>query len=706
MRRLSSLLTILCAPIICAAALAAAPPLPAPRLMKPAGDRQLDFASPISWQPVAGARTYNVEICADAACTRVIERADAIMKTWWQPAKHEPGAYAVRITAIGDNGDTGESATTPFTISFAIGGHVFDDAQALALPQHFTPVTGATVKLFRDGGDGRPTADDVLVSSAQTASNGEYAFHPAQRGTYFVAVDSKSIARGAAAWPEQTFAPVGGFCTLLDGTTIERNQAGACFGGRRLAASDDAVSAATSEHIVRVVAGEALTNADFAFSFNAVTSLDDAAADAKPIQGSFRQFLANANAIPGANAMRFVPLVKPKSVPDPSGMSVPTQSWAVHVQRPLPALVEAGTTIDGTAYSFVAPNSPLSVSRGRIGTELPAVQNVTDITDLLKPELEIVAAPEVTLTCEGGCTIRNVAVYGAATSIITRGDSLIDHAIIGATSDAAIPSVFGTTGIQIERGTTKLREVYVGYQRTAGIIAVGADARLDADRIHVTGCGGAASGSAIALVSNASVIRHSAVESNLGAGIVIGLPGGNQPAKYNVIESTTLSGNLAGIVLGAGASDNVILRDELMWNRVGGVVAAPFAGIAIPVRNRITGSHFNENGGRPISLDPNLAVGKLMASSTECMHNTAAANGGVAPPKIESVEVEHDAAGKEVIVVLGLGCAVTQVELYLSYATKKIRENTNQVERIHMSDTPDGTETIAGAGAGQNLLPS
>ncbi|MEA2570291.1 MAG: hypothetical protein QOI24_2292 [Acidobacteriota bacterium] len=591
------------------------------------------------------------------------------------------------------------AATPPYTIA----GHVFDDAEALALPQRFVPVNGATVKLFRDGGDGRPTADDTLVSSAHTSSDGAYAFHPTQSGTYFVAVDSKSIAHGGA-WPEQTYAPVGGLCTLRDGTTVERNQAGACFGGRRGSVSDDAVSAATSEHIVRVVAGDPLTNADFAFSFNAVTSLDDSAADAKPIQGSLRQFFANANAIAGANVMRFVPLTQPKSVPDPSGLSVPTLSWTLRVQRPLPALIESGTTIDGTAYSFVAPNSPLNVSRGRIGTELPAVRNVTDITDLLKPELEIVAAPEATLTCEGGCTIRHVAIYGATTSIITRGDSLIDHAIVGATADAAIPSVFGATGIQIERGTTKLREVYVAWQRTAGVIAVGADARLDADRIHVTGCGGATSGSAIALVSNASVIRNSAIESNLGAGIVIGLPGANQPAKYNVIESTTLSGNLAGIVLGAGASDNVIIRDQLMWNRVGGVIAAPFAGAAIPARNRITGSHFNENGGRPISLDPNLPAGKLMASSADCVRNNAAANSGVAPPKIESVEVEHDAAGKEVIVVRGRGCAGTAVELYQSYATTKIRENTSQVERIHMGDASDGTETIAGAQ--KNLLPS
>src|SRR5690242_2430236 len=103
----------------------------------------------------------------------------------------------------------------------SISGTIYLDPPALAVRADFVP-TSATVKLYRD--DGAQVATTA-------AAGGHYQFN-VPSGTYWVAVDSRSI--GAKVWAEQTFGPAGAVCAQNDGTTRTNFFEGACAGGRSL----------------------------------------------------------------------------------------------------------------------------------------------------------------------------------------------------------------------------------------------------------------------------------------------------------------------------------------------------------------------------------------------------------------------------------------------------------------------------------------
>jgi hypothetical protein len=675
--RTIAVLLLLALPSAAAPARPVPPPLlPPPRIIAPQADGYLDLGTALAWREVEGADSYHVEICADSSCARVLDHAAGIQKTYWQPTLQKPGSYFWRVTVSG--GQTGP--TVPFTIALTISGTIFDDPPAVALHERFVPIPGAVVRVYRDG------AGDHPLATLRTGTAGWYAFHAAEPGVYWIAVDSRSIG-SAPAWAEQTYAPAGGVCTQIDGTTYERSPAGPCFGGRLIGKSDDASSLATSKHVARVALRDVAPGTDFAFSFNVVTALDDYDSDDHPIQGSLRQFVTNANAVRGPNEMRFVPRVKASETPNKTIVGIPAVWWTIQLRRPLPELRDPGTAIDGRAYSFVAPNSPLDPNRRRIGSEeRTTAKSSSDVEKWLNPELEIVAPGDEGIVCSASCAVRNLALYGAASSIVLRADAAIERVIVGAHADATALGKFGTAGIQIEEGTTSAREVYVADQRTGGIVVTAAGARLAAERVEINRCGDPQSGAAIVLLSDGSTIHSSVLEQNFGAGIVLGLPTGTQPVARNVIDSCTISGNAFGIVLSPGASDNFITSNVVLWNRFGGIIAAPFEASGAPVRNRIDMNRFDENGGRPISLDPKQPANQSMPESATCEKRPGQANAGVAPPRITSVHLEKDSAGKEVIVVKGEACPTMTVELYQSYATTQIRDKSQEVPKLHATN--------------------
>ncbi|MCU1246304.1 MAG: putative internalin [Acidobacteria bacterium] len=564
-------------------------------------------------------------------------------------------------------------------LAATISGAVYDDPPALAMHERFVPLAGVTVKLFRD-------SDATLVTSTRTGAGGQYSFTVGEGGTYWVAVDSRTIHSegalpGARIWAEQTYGPAGASCIQLSGTGIERSTPGPCFGGRTTG-SDDASMLSRSEHVARVIVGDSGA-LDFAFSFNAVTVIGDSPSDEQPIQGSLRQFLQNANAIRGANAMRFVPLVKSLAVESPTQLGMPSQWWTIAPRRPLPVLRDPGTTLEGNAYSLLSPTLQLDVNPRHIGESLTG-STEADQKRQQMPELELVTSGDDGIVCEGQCSIRHLCVRGSATSIVLRADAYLEHVIVGARADVAPSGKFGATGIQIERGTAEAHQIYVADQRGSGILVAGPEGKLLGDRVQVVRCGDVESGAGIALLSSDSVVRGSMLAQNLGAAIILGLPNGSVPVHRNIIESSILSSNAYGIVISPGATDNRIADNTILWNRYGGIVVAPFtAAAAAPVRNRISSNRFNENGGRPIALDPKLEVNRSMPESSSCMRQDGAANTGVAPPRITSIEVQKQEGNADMIVVSGQGCPGTTVEIYQSYATSQLRDNTREVRLLH-----------------------
>lgn len=565
-----------------------------------------------------------------------------------------------------------------------IAGGVYDDPPALALRRHFVPVAGASVHLYRDGGDGLPSADDVRVAAAQTSVDGRYSFRVNRAGSYWVSVDSRSVAPGA--WPEQTFGPAGALCAQPDGTSRTNRTEGACFGGQTFG-SDDASSPAGSEHLAFVTLEDVVPPVDFAFSSNVVTT----AADGERVQGSLRQFVSNANAISGPNRMRFVPIARAPEKRE-SSFGVPPRWWTIELATPLPALTDGGTVIDGAAYNFLIPSSLEHPHPGRFG-EAPTIQAAAiQAPRTEKPDLELIAPGQTGVTCEAICSIRNLALHGALDGIVIRGGGSLEHLVVGAAPDAEPSARQGRTGITVEKGDLVALQLLVTAQSQAGVI-VGAEARLDGGHLEVTRCGTAQAGAGIVLLSSGSSVRSSTIAANPGAAIIVGSLDGASPATGNTIDGCIISSSQAGVVLGPSSSRNVIARNDITWNRLGGVTVVPFAG-APPVQNRITANRFDENGARPIVLDLDVAdPNALAAGGTRCTAIAAEANAGVRPPALTSVRMTTDDAAARVA-IRGRACPGQVVELYQSFITAGVAEKQDAEVPLVRSDSTEGSESM------------
>jgi hypothetical protein len=547
-----------------------------------------------------------------------------------------------------------------------LAGAVYDDRSALAVRANFVPSPGVSVKLYRDDGDRAPSVNDIAIGTGRTNAAGVYVFDVSRAGEYWVAVDSRTIG-GGTAWPEQTFGPAGSLCAHPDGTPRGTWFEGACFSGRSNA-SDDASTLLTSEHLALVSLREQATRVDFAFSFDAVTST----ADGEHIQGSLRQFVNNANAIGGANRMRFVPLELARAQRE-TIVGLPPRWWTITLAAPLPELRDGDTVIDGTAYHFLSPASVANPHPGRIGEPATIKPEERTVPRLDKPELEVRLSGAEGIVCGARCGIRAIAVHGATAAIVTRADARIEHVLVGAAPDAE-PVLAGSVGVQIENGVTYARHLLVTAQSRAGVI-VGRGARIDGERLDVSRCGDPQTGGGIIILSDASSVRSSVIAANPGAGVILGSPDGSAPANGNTIDGCTISGNQAGVLLGGGSSRNVVVRNDIMWNRIGGVTSAPFdAASGAPRENRISANRFDENGLRPIVLDLDVENPNALARSAgTCTRTATAPNSGISTPRIDNVRVEAEGAAMRVI-IRGRACPGEIVELYQSYVTSGVRD--------------------------------
>jgi Right handed beta helix region len=562
--------------------------------------------------------------------------------------------------------------------SRAISGTIYDDRAALAVRANFVPAAGVTVKLYRDGGDRLPSADDAIMATETTSARGAYAFPPMSAGDYWVAVDSRTVRAGkssaSTAWAEQTFGPSGSLCARQSGIPQATYFEGSCIGGRTVA-SDDASSLPTSEHVALVSSSDA--NVDFAFSFNVVTS----AVDGDRLQGSFRQFLTNADAVTGPNAMRFVPLTPAPEQRQPI-MGVPTQWWSIALSTPLPELQDDDTVIDGTAYNLISPASVLQVHPGRLG-ETATVRPLDRAVPLIeKPELELLLSGENGIVCAKRCGIRALSLHGSPAGVVTRGDARIEQVLIGASPDG-VAAEAGTVGLQVEKGVANVQHVLVTNQTRAGLL-VGAEGRLDGQHLEISRCGDPQTGGGIILLSDGSAVRNSIIAANPGAGIIVGALDGKPPANGNTIESSAISSNQAGVILGPGSSRNIVARNDIMWNRLGGVTSAPFE-TAPPTQNRLSANRFDENGLRPIIL--NLATenpNELSRSAGGCERLAGAPNNGISSPRLTGVRVEDAKEGEAVarVTIRGTACAGEVVEIYQSFVTSGIRDKVPELPRI------------------------
>ena len=578
------------------------------------------------------------------------------------------GGYSAEI------GSTSEfSASFVTTAAYSVSGTVYHDVDGDSNIAEGGTLTfsNATVYLYQDNGNSIIDGGDTLAATTTTDGSGHYAFYGLTNGTYYVVVDSKELGatayNGSATiddvWAEQTYA-VSGAATGAGFT----GTSGALYGGRNPGTSDDASALTTAEHVVqRTISGSDANSVDFGFSFNVVTNTlggdgqDDDAGHARTVQGSLRQFIQNADAITGANEMRFVPAVAT------NGTDGTNNWWELLVTYPLPQITDDNTTIDGTAYSYtdgttiVTPNTSVVGYVGQVGLGADLIAGTADdltLSGVQGPQLEIAAGPSVGLDGTSGVspgdmlddvligldiqanngTIRRIDIHGFGTDDTTNadlyaeGDIRIGEDLGSDTGPDFIGTLIEYNVIGAGPTATTFVDPSVNNRSVDGVLAAGPDGGIiqynaigftgrmgafitnGADGWTVTGNDIRANalehddqdGLSIGNLSGGGIVTGNYFFQNLAQGVDLYRSTGGNTIQNNTFEQNGLGVSETNAVRLFGTDNDVsynLIRDT---NGAGVVVVSPDDGPTPPVTasigNLISKNSFVSNGGSAIDL--------------------------------------------------------------------------------------------------------
>lgn len=511
-----------------------------------------------------------------------------------------------------------------------VSGTIYEDVNGDGSPADGVARPGVPVRLYQDANNsGTVDAADTFLIAATTDASGRYSFNVAPQATgnnYLVAADSKSVTASAGlvagrgdAWAEQTYG---------DNPSTAVFDLGRRFGGAAPGTSDNFNQASTAsasnayQHLARVdVSAADVTNADFGFSFNVVTNTragdtsdDDAANTSRTVQGSLRQFIQNANAVAGANYMRFVPAVAANA----------GAYWRVTVTSVLAAIVDPATTVDGTAYSSADGTTVSDTNPGFLGAGVTVGVSALTLPLVSKPELEIFDNAGVAVGLDlqaANSTVRRVAVYGFGTA--ANSDSHANVRVGGVTGALIEDSVIGTTAasfadpgaaartlgdnIRVVGGDNGfLRYNVVGFAQGKGVhLGSGADGwTVTGNEVRGNGIGNPSlDGLDVEGGSGTATVTGNLFVANEGAGVDTSLSSGS-----NTFENNTVTGN--GVGSGAGAetagvrlhgSGNVVRLNVVNANYGAGVMVTSASSANRITRNSIfaNGTVANKSGAAP-----------------------------------------------------------------------------------------------------------
>jgi uncharacterized repeat protein (TIGR01451 family) len=500
-----------------------------------------------------------------------------------------------------------------------ISGTVFEDVNGDSVLTDGVGRPNVPVRVYRDANNnGTVDAADTFLVATTTDAAGQYSFNVAPQSTgnnYLVAVDSKSITPAAGliagrgdAWAEQTYG---------DNAATAALDLGSRFGGVTPATSDNFNTANTApgsnayQHLARVdVSAADVTNLNFGFSFNVVTNTragdnadDDAANTSRTVQGSLRQFIQNANAVAGANYMRFVPAVATNA----------GSYWRVTVTTALAAIIDSLTTIDGTAYSSTNGTTINDANAGFVGAGGTVGVSALTLPLVSRPELEIFDNAGIAIGLDlqaANSTVRRVAIYGFGTVVsndahanIRVGNvtgALIEDSVIGSTAAAfADPGAATRTlgdNIRVVSGDNgSIRYNVIGFAQGKGIhLGSGADGwtvtgnevrgnginNSNLDGLDVENGSGSASITANLFVANegagvdtfqsagANTIENNSMTGNgTGPNANVETPGVRLYGTGNLVRLNIINANFgAGVMVTSAATSNRITRNSIFAN--------------------------------------------------------------------------------------------------------------------------------------------
>jgi len=501
-----------------------------------------------------------------------------------------------------------------------ISGTIYEDVNGTGTIVGGVVRPNVNVRLYADANNnGVVDAGDAFVAEQQTDASGAYSFQIstlASGSNYLVVVDSKSVTPSAGynggftqgdVWAEQTYGDNPGTPAL---------DVGARFGGVNASVSDKYNLADptpgnnTYQHVARVSVGSGnVSSVDFGFSFNVVTDVrsgetDDDPAANRTAQGTLRQFIQNANAIAGANVMRFVPAVAANA----------GTWWRISLTVALPAITDANTTLDGQAYSSTDGTTVLDPNAGTIGTGGAVGVGALALTPVNKPELEIqnlrsAAVVNLGFDVQASATaIRRLAIYGfgaaansdgSANIRVSAGGSgaLIEQNIIGtgagSFADPGAATRSGGDNIRVVGGANAtIQNNVIGFSAGNGVAlntnATGA--QILSNEIRGNGLTGSASAGVNVGAGSASTIQTNLIAANNGAGVDVANGAGASTIVNNTLtgngtgagsvtsgirllgSSNTVDRNIittsagAGVMVGAAGTLNVITKNSIFAN--------------------------------------------------------------------------------------------------------------------------------------------
>ena len=560
-----------------------------------------------------------------------------------------------------DTDQSPNTITIDVTEAFRIEGNVLEDVNGDSSLADAVGVDGVTVSLYQDSdGTAGISAGDVLLTSVATSGGGFYSFVGLTDDTYFVVVDSQSITPSVAfsgsPWAEQTYGVAGALAADGVGGTNVLGSAGAAFGGRLGDASDDASNLLSAEHvtIISSVAGSDVANVDSAFSFNVVTNVEDSG------QGSFRQFVSNANEMTGANAMRFVPTVASNQT------GAFGDWWSVELTSNLALLTDGGTTIDGVAYDLTDGVTVLDTNTGTVNTSRTVGVDGLTLDAVSRQEFEINFGTNTDgIQIDfGGITVRNTALFGAervgATTgaqihvtenvLAVDGGATITGNLLGTRADGSDPGALRGSTAMLINGAANVTNNYMAFLNQSGVRFNGLSlgntdgSTFENNEIHSVAYSHTA-GDGITVDSQGNTIQGNYIHDLQIAASVYPYNGKGielwYDANNNLIANNTIEGAItAGIGLGADTTDNLITKNVITgttgFGGAGGagILVTSSLGTGNPTGNTISQNETYGNAGLGIDIDNS-------GGSTTAYGDGVDANDGVLTPGSTNEAMDH-----------------------------------------------------------------
>jgi trimeric autotransporter adhesin len=527
---------------------------------------------------------------------------------------------------------------------------------------------GVRVELYNSSGN--------FVSSTTTLASGtigQYQFTGLVAGNYTVRVVNSTVTTSRSSATSligvQTFRTDAGAndANRVGGEDPTKVDASSNTTNATLASLTTSTTAALSVSNVSITSANVI-NVDFGFNYDTIVNTKDSG------QGSLRQFITNTNAMTGADTSVF--MISDGAAHAGLRSGLPNQLTSgvavITVTTLLPAITDAGTTIDGTKQTSNVGNTNSGTigTGGTVGVDslpLSTVQRsevqITDGATNLAVGLDLRAANSV---------VRGISIYGFGTSANSNTSAnillnsaatgaLIEGNVIGTTASsftdvgAGIRSIGdGIRSVGASSGT--VRNNLIGYTQSKGFGVENGSTGWTIENNEIRG--NAITNSyldGIDLESSGTtnnIVRGNLIADNEGVGVDSYQSNGSNTIVNNTITNNGIgpNSNVESPGVRLYGANNTVDRNIIFANYGAGIMLTSGATANIITRNSIynNGTILNKAGAAAsgqIGIDLHTASESVTTGTSpfvtinDAGDSDGGANGGLNFPVLETAQI-------------------------------------------------------------------